>query len=52
LKKVKQTKYRDLTFFDQLRQKNFERIYSEDESIALLDEETQKNRLAIIDIIG
>lgn len=44
--------FASLTFFEQIRQENFEKIYSEDYSISLLDEEDKKNRLQVIEILG
>lgn len=44
--------FRDVTFFSQLRMDNFDKIYSTDYSISLLDEEDRKNRLQVIDILG
>lgn len=45
-------KYNGLTFFRQIKQKNFEQLYSHDLATLDLDEETQKNRLAVIDILA
>lgn len=42
----------DKTFFHQLRLENFEKIYSEDYAVSLLDEEDKKNRMQVIDILG
>lgn len=45
-------KYDNKDFFSQLRRDNFEKIYQEDAKIGALDEETRKNRLAVIDILA
>lgn len=39
-------------FFSQLKIDNFEKIYSQDYEISILDEEDKKNRLQVIDILG
>ena len=52
LEAKKESKFAELTFFEQIRQENFEKIYSEDYSISLLDEEDKKNRLQVIEILG
>lgn len=44
--------FKDVTFFEQLRQENFEKIYSEDYAVSILDEEDKKNRLQVIEILG
>lgn len=45
-------KYDNKDFFSQIRRENFEKIYQEDLKISGLDEETRKNRLAVIDILA
>lgn len=52
LKAKEESPFKEVTFFSQLRQENFEKIYSEDYSISLLDEEDKKNRLQVIEILG
>lgn len=52
LQEKAKSSFSDVTFFSQLRQENFEKIYSEDYSISLLDEEDKKNRLQVIEILG
>lgn len=42
----------DKTFFSQLKRQNFEKIYSVETDSESLDEETAKNRLAVIDILA
>ena len=46
------SKFKDVTFFEQLRQENFEKIYGEDYAVSILDEEDKKNRLQVIEILG
>ena len=41
-----------LTFFDQIKMENFEKIYSEDLSLLTLSEDDKKNRQQAIDILG
>lgn len=52
LEAKKKSTFAELTFFEQIRQENFEKIYSEDYSVSLLDEEDKKNRLQVIEILG
>ena len=52
LKEKGESKFADTTFFEQIRQENFEKIYSEDYAISILDEEDKKNRLQVIEILG
>ena len=43
---------KDKTFFSQLRRENFEQVYSVERINEDYDEETNKNRLAVIDILA
>ena len=45
-------RYDNQDFFSQLMRDNFEKIYNEDAKLSALDEETRKNRLAVIDILA
>lgn len=45
-------RFNELDFFKQLKQNNFEKIYSEDLSLLSLSEDDKQNRLACLDIIG
>ena len=45
-------RYKDITFFDQLKIDNFEQIYSEDAKLLALTEDDKRNRQQIVNIIG
>lgn len=45
-------RYSGLTFFEQLKRENFEKIYTEDMSLLALSEEDKKNRMAVMDILS
>ena len=44
--------YKDLTFFDQLKKENFEKVYKEELNLKGLNEEDRKNRMAVMDILS
>ena len=46
------SEFAEKDFFSQLRRENFEKIYSEDYKVSLLDEDSKKNRLQVIEILG
>ena len=45
-------RYKDETFFSQIQQKNFEKIYSDEEYIKGLSEEDKKNRQVVLDVLS
>lgn len=45
-------RYKDETFFSQIQQKNFEKIYSDEEYIKGLSEEDKKNRQVVLDVFS
>jgi hypothetical protein len=44
--------YKDVTFFAQLKQENFEEIYKQISTDRVLTEEDKKNRMSVIDILA
>lgn len=45
-------KLEGLTFFDQLKRENFDRIYADLQTLKDLSEEDRKNRMAVVDILS
>lgn len=52
LTKKSESEFADTDFFSQLKLDNFEKVYSQNYEISVLDEEDKKNRLQVIDILG